>query len=61
MVIKHFHETNLFVSPCTEGGEGDLEFSELGFDDFRVRDVEVIACRAVGDIPGSVEDGTKDF
>ena len=30
---------------------------EFGFDDFRdCRDVEVIVCRVVGDIPGSVED-----
>ena len=33
-----------------------------GFDDFRdCRDVEVNMCRRVGDIPGSDEDGTKDF
>ena len=35
------------------GGEGAVEFSEFGFDDFRDgRDV---------DIPGSIEDGTMDF
>ena len=38
------------------GREGDVEF---GFDDFRdCRDVEVIVGYVVGDIPGSVEDGT---
>ena len=44
------------------GRGGAVEFLEFGFDDFRVcRDVEVIVGRAVKDIPGSVEDGTKDF
>ena len=39
-----------------------MEFLELGFDDFRdCRDIEVIVCRVVGDIPGSVENGAKDF
>ena len=38
------------------GGEGAVEF---GFDD--CKDVEVIVCRVVGDLPGSVADGTKDF
>ena len=34
----------------------------FGFDGFRdSRDVEVILGRVVGDIPGSVEDVTKDF
>ena len=38
------------------------EFSEFGFDDFRDnRDVEVILGRVVGDIPGSIEKGTKDL
>ena len=40
-------------------GEGAAEF---GFDNFRdCRGVEVIMCPVVGDIPGSVEDGTKGF
>ena len=44
------------------GREGAVEFLELGFDDFRgCRDIDVIVDRVVGDIPGSVEDGTKDF
>ena len=39
-----------------------MEFFEIVFDDFRdFRDVEVIVGRVVGDVPGSVEDGTKDF
>ena len=43
-------------------GEGAVEFSKFGFDDFRdCRDIEFIVCRIVEDIPGSVEDGTKDF
>ena len=38
-----------------------VEFFEFRFYDVRdCRDVEVIVCRVVGDIPGSVEDGTKD-
>ena len=42
--------------------EGAAEFLEFGFDDFRdCRDLEVIVDRAVGNIQGSVEDGTKDF
>ena len=42
-----------------EGGLGAVEF---GFNDFKDwRDVEVIVCRLVGNMPGSVEDGTKDF
>ena len=44
------------------GGESAVEFLEFGCDDYRVcRDVEVIVCRVVGEIPGSVEDGTKGF
>ena len=36
--------------------------SGLAFDDFReCREVEVIVGRVVGDIPGSVEEGTKNF
>ena len=39
-----------------------MEFLEFEFYDFRdCRDGEVIVCRVVGDIPESVEDGTKDF
>ena len=40
------------------GGERTMDF---GFDDFRdCKNVEVIVGHVVGDIPGSVEDGTKD-
>ena len=44
------------------GGEGAVEFWEFGFGDFRFcRNVEVIVCPVVRELPGSVEDGTKDF
>ena len=37
------------------GGEGAVEFFEFGFDDFRDGwDVEVIECRVVGDMSGSI-------
>ena len=37
---------------------GAVEFSEFGFDDFRICSyVEVIFRRAVGDVPGCVKDG----
>ena len=40
-------------------GKGAVEF---GFDDFTdCRDVEIIVCSVVRDVPGSVEDGAKDF
>ena len=43
-------------------GEGAVEFLDFGFDNFKdCRDVEVIVCLLVGDIPGSVEEGAKDF
>ena len=39
------------------GVEGAVGFLEFGFDYFRdCRDVQVIVCRIVGDVPGSVED-----
>ena len=39
-----------------------MNFSEFGFDDFRgYRVVDDNVGRVVGEIPGSVEDGTKDF
>ena len=44
------------------GGEGAVKFLEFGFGDFRdCRGVEVIVGHVIGDTPGSVEDGTKDF
>ena len=44
------------------GGEGAVEFSEFGFGNFKgCRNVEVIVCRLVGDIPGSVVDGKKEL
>ena len=44
------------------GGEGALEILEFGLEDFRgCRDVEVMVCRVVGNIPGSVEDGAEDL
>ena len=37
------------------GGDGTMEFLELGFDDFEdCRDFKVIVGSMVGDIPGSV-------
>ena len=42
--------------------EGEVEFSEFGFDVLRdCREVEGIVARVDGDIPGSVEDGVKVF
>ena len=41
------------------GREGAVEYLEFGFDDFR--NCWDVVGRVVGDIPGSVEDGTKDF
>ena len=39
-----------------------MDFFEFGFCDFRdCRDVEVVVCRVVGDMPGSVEYCTNDF
>ena len=44
------------------GREGAVEFLKYGFHGLRdCRDVEVIVDRVVGDIPGSVKDGTKGF
>ena len=43
------------------GGEGAVEILEFGFDDFRDCRDEVIVGRVVGDIAGSVEDGTKNL
>ena len=36
-----------------------MEFSEFDFRD--CRDVDVIVGRGVGDIPGSIDDGTRGF
>ena len=43
-------------------GWAERDFFEFGFDQFRdYKDVEVIVCHVFGDIPGSIEDGAKDF
>ena len=39
-----------------------MECLEFGFNDFRhCREVKVIVCSVVGDVPGSVVCGAKDF
>ena len=44
------------------GGEGTVEFLELGFDVFGdCRDFKVIVGGVIGDVPGSVKGRAKDF
>ena len=44
------------------GGKGNVEFLELGLDDFgHCRDFKAIVGGMIGYIPGSVKDSAKDF
>jgi hypothetical protein len=43
-------------------GEGAEEFAEFGFGDLcDCRDIKVIVCGMVGDVPRGIEDSAEDF